>query len=130
MNNSLLILNRHYLLVTILLFFIEVAIALYIKDSFIRPYFGDFLVVILLYCFLKSFLNLKILTSAIIVFTFSVIIEFLQYLNIIETLGLQNSSLAKTVIGTSFSWLDILTYFLGITFVLFFEKQILKKKIT
>ncbi len=130
MNNSLLILNRHYLLVTILLFFIEVAIALYIKDSFIRPYFGDFLVVILLYCFLKSFLNLKILTSAIIVFTFSVIIEFLQYLNIIETLGLQNSSLAKTIIGTSFSWLDILTYFLGITFVLFFEKQILKKKIT
>lgn len=130
MNNSILILNRHYLLITILLFFIEVAIALYIKDSFIRPYFGDLLVVILLYCFLKSFLNLKILTSAIIVLTFSVIIEFLQYLNIIEILGLQNSSLAKTIIGTSFSWLDILTYFLGIAFVLFFEKQILKKKIT
>jgi hypothetical protein len=109
-------------------FIIEVGIALYVDDTFIRPYFGDVLVVILLYCFVKSFLKLPVATVALFVLLFTFTIEFLQYLNIVEKLGLQNSKLARTVIGTSFSWEDVVCYVVGITIVLAVEKKLLKKK--
>jgi hypothetical protein len=118
--------NKNYFGFTILLFFIEVFIALYINDSFIRPYLGDVLVVILIYCFLKSFLKLPVLIVAIFVLAFSFTIEFLQFLNIVEKLGLEKSKIARTVIGTSFSWIDLLTYIIGITIVLIIEKYWLK----
>lgn len=118
--------NKKYFGFTILIFLIEVLIALYVNDSFVRPYLGDVLVVILIYCFLKSFLKLSVLTAAIAVLVFSFTIEFLQSLNIVEKLGLEKSKIARTVIGTSFSWIDLLTYIIGITIVLFIEKKWLK----
>jgi len=120
--------NKNYFGFAILIFFIEVLIALYINDSFVRPYLGDVLVVILIYCFLKSFLKLPVLTAAIAVLVFSFTIEFLQFLNIVEKLGLEKSKIARTVIGTSFSWIDLLTYIIGITIVLIIEKYWLKKQ--
>ena len=42
--------NPRYFLVAVALFITEVLIALYVRDDFIRPYVGDFLVVILVYC--------------------------------------------------------------------------------
>ena len=121
--------NKNYFGFTILIFFIEVLIALYVNDSFVRPYLGDVLVVILIYCFLKSFLKLPVLTVAIAVLVFSFTIEFLQFLNIVEKLGLEKSKIARTVIGTSFSWIDLLTYIIGITIVLIIEKYWLKKNL-
>ena len=121
--------NKNYFGVAILIFFIEILIALYVNDSIVRPYFGDVLVVILMYCFLKSFLQLSVLTVSIAVLLFSFTIEFLQYLNIVATLGLEKSKIARTVIGTSFSWIDLLTYIIGITIVLGVEKYWLKKEI-
>jgi len=118
--------NKKYFGFTILLFISEVLIALYINDNFIRPYLGDVLVVILIYCFLKSFLKLPVLIVAIFVLAFSFTIEFLQFLNIVEKLGLEKSKIARTVIGTSFSWIDLLTYIIGITIVLIIEKYWLK----
>ncbi|OOG76264.1 DUF2809 domain-containing protein [Flavobacterium sp. A45] len=118
--------NKNYFGFAILLFSIEVLIALYINDRFVRPYLGDVLVVILIYCFLKSFLKLPVLTAAIAVLGFSFTIEFLQFLNIVEKLGLEKSKTARTVIGTSFSWIDLLTYIIGITIVLIIEKYWLK----
>lgn len=120
--------NKNYFGFTILIFFIEVLIALYINDRFVRPYLGDVLVVILIYCFLKSFLKLPTLTVAIAVLAFSFTIEFLQFLNIVEKLGLEKSKIARTVIGTSFSWIDLLTYIIGITIVLIIEKYWYKKQ--
>jgi hypothetical protein len=120
--------NKNYFSLALLVFIIEVGIALYVDDTFIRPYFGDVLVVILLYCFVKSFLKLPVATVALFVLLFTFTIEFLQYLNIVEKLGLQNSKLARTVIGTSFSWEDVVCYVVGITIVLAVEKKLLKKK--
>lgn len=120
--------NRNYFALAILFFIIEVLIALFVNDRFIRPYLGDVLVVILIYCFLRSFLKLPILTVAISVLVFSFAIEFLQYLNIVEKLGLEKSKIARTVIGTSSSWLDLLTYIVGIAIVIVVEKYWFKKK--
>ena len=121
--------NKNYFGLFVLIFIIEVLIALFIRDNFIRSYFGDVLVVILIYCFAKSFFNLPILTAATGVLLFSFIIEFLQYCKIVNTLGLEKSALARTVIGTSFAWLDIASYVAGFVILLVVEKYLLKKTV-
>jgi hypothetical protein len=120
--------NKNYFVFAILFFLIEVLIALFVNDNFIRPYLGDVLVVILIYCFLKSVLKLPVLPVAIFVLIFSFAIEFLQFLNVVKMLHLEKSKIAKTVIGTSFSWIDLLTYIVGITIVIVIEKYGLKKE--
>lgn len=114
--------NKNYFLLAFLIFCIEVFIALYVHDAFVRPYIGDVLVVILIYCFVKSFFDWPVLPVALSVLAFSFVVETLQYFNIIEILGLENSSLARTIIGTSFAWMDLLTYVIGIGIVLCVEK--------
>ncbi|MFT5385169.1 MAG: hypothetical protein ACI81W_002574, partial [Saprospiraceae bacterium] len=42
------------MMMTAFLFLIEVGIAVFIQDRIIRPYIGDLLVVILIYCFIRS----------------------------------------------------------------------------
>ncbi|QBZ98276.1 ribosomal maturation YjgA family protein [Flavobacterium sangjuense] len=125
--NDMIKFDLKYFALTISLFIIETLIALYVHDNFVRPYFGDVLVVILIYCFVKSFFKLKVLTAALFVLLFSFAIEFLQYLNIVEKLELQHSKIARTVIGTSFSWEDIISYVAGILIVISIEYFISKK---
>ncbi|WP_415580146.1 DUF2809 domain-containing protein [Flavobacterium longum] len=114
--------NKKYFLIFLLVFCTEVLIALYVHDDFVRPYLGDVLVVILIYCFLKSFLNVRPWPAALGVLLFAFAVEFAQYLNLVERLNLQQSKLARTVIGTSFSWIDMLTYVIGIAIVVGAEK--------
>lgn len=118
-----------YFILAVLIFFIEVYIALFIHDKIIRPHIGDLLVVILIYCFLRAFLNLPVLAIAIATLLFSYIVETLQYFDIVTKLGLQNSRLARIVIGTSFSWVDILSYTIGIALVLLIERIVNKSSL-
>lgn len=113
--------NKTYFLWTVLLFLTEVGIALFVHDDFIRPYFGDVLVVILIYCFVKSFLKLSVTKACIGVLLFAFTVETLQYFTVVEKLGLQDSRLARTVIGTSFAWEDIAAYIAGILMVILAE---------
>ena len=126
---NLLKFNSVYFLLAILLFVVEVLIAKFAHDKIIRPYIGDLLVVMLLYCFVKSFLATRVMPTALLVLTFSYSIEVLQYFHIVYRLGLQNSKIAKTIIGTSFEWIDLVTYTIGIAFVLYFEKANSKRPV-
>ncbi|MBN8649943.1 MAG: DUF2809 domain-containing protein [Cytophagales bacterium] len=121
--------NKTYFGLTVLLFVVEVLIALFVHDNFIRPYVGDVLVVILIYCFVKSFLDLPEFVLAIGVLLFAFAIEFLQYIKIVHVLGLEKSELMRTVIGTSFAWLDLLAYVVGIGIVLMAERYIWQKQL-
>lgn len=112
-----------YFVLTLILFLIEGLIAMYVHDNFIRPYFGDFLVVMLIYCFLKSFIDGNVLLTVIAVLLFSYLIEVLQYLNFVDWIGLGDSELARTLIGTSFAWMDILAYTTGALAILWFENR-------
>jgi len=114
--------RARYFIYSILLFAIELGIGFFLRDGFIRPYLGDFLVVILIYCFVRSFFDVSVFAATIFVLLFSYTIEFLQYLKIVETLGLQHSKIARILIGTSFDWMDLVAYTLGIGFVLVLEK--------
>jgi hypothetical protein len=70
-----------------------------------------------------------VLAVAIFVLAFSFTIEFLQYFDAIKKLGLEKSALARTVMGTSFSWNDLLAYAAGIAIILAVEKYLLKKQL-
>jgi Protein of unknown function (DUF2809) len=122
----MLTLQLKYFIVTIMLLATEIGIALFEHDTIIRPYVGDLLVVILIYCFIRSFLKLPYLPTAIAVLIFSYIIEVVQYFKIINILGLQHSKMVRAVIGTSFAWQDIIAYTAGIGLVILFEQKQLK----
>src|SRR3954469_23359590 len=112
-----------YFLLTLFLFIVEVLIALYVHDKIIRPYIGDVLVVILIYCFCRSFLRVPVKPLAISVLLFAFLIELLQYFQIVRVLGLQDSKIARTVIGVGFEWLDLVAYMVGFVMVLAVEKR-------
>ena len=116
--------DPYYLIWSILLFLIEVYIAVHVRDAFVRPYVGDFLVVILIYSVIRSFFKFSMLTTAVGVLLFSFLVEILQYFEIVEILGLGSSSLARVIIGTTFVWEDLVAYSLGIATVLGAEKVI------
>ncbi|WP_299386759.1 DUF2809 domain-containing protein [uncultured Lacinutrix sp.] len=112
-----------------LLLLIEIAIAIFLKGGFIRHTFGDFLSVILIYCFIKSFLNIKPILVAVLVLAIAFIIEFLQLANILEFLNLRDNRLIATILGTSFSIQDLIAYTLGTIFILITDISINKKSI-
>ncbi len=115
--------RKNYFLLAIILFIIEVLIGLYVKDNFIRPYGGDYLVVILIYLFVKAFWKQSDLVIAISVLVFSFCVEFAQYFKIVEVLGLKGNRLAEIVIGTSYHWHDLVAYLLGVITVYLLDQK-------
>ncbi len=115
--------KAYYCFWSIILFLIELYIALYVDDNFVRPYLGDVLVVILIYAMVRTCFKVSIVTTALGVLIFSFCIEILQYFKIVEILGLGSSAFARTVIGTTFAWEDLVAYSVGIVILLCFEKS-------
>ena len=115
--------NRKYFFLSFALFLILILIAVFVRDGFVRPYLGDFLVVIFLYYALRSFLVSRPLTIGIAVLLFSYLVEVLQYYHLVEVLGLEDVLIAKTVIGYGFDWMDFVAYTLGIITVLAIDSQ-------
>ena len=119
--------RKNYLLLTILLFVIELLIALYVHDNFIRPYIGDVLVVILIYCFLRIFWNAKPVTVAISVLLFAFSIEVMQYFKMVDLLGVRENKILAIALGSTFSWEDLLAYLMGFLIIITVEKIFLSK---
>jgi len=120
--------NGRYFILMLLLFIIEFIIGVDFHDSIIRPYGGDFLVVILIYCFVKSFVNTPVAGTGLAVLLFSYMVEVSQHFHLVTLLGLQDSKLARILLGTSFSFNDLLAYTLGIGLVLVAENLRLSMK--
>lgn len=115
--------RKKYLILSSILFGIEVVIALFFKDSFIRPLVGDYLVAILLYCLARTLVSSwNTNQAAIAVLLFAYLVEFLQWLNLLKLLGLKRNLFTDLLLGSTFDWGDILAYTLGIITVLILEK--------
>jgi hypothetical protein len=114
--------NYRYFLLALIFFAVELLIALFVHDSVIRPYGGDYLVVMLIYAAVRTFINGYPWKIALGVLLFSCVLEVLQYYHIVDRLGLSGNPLARTVIGYGFSWWDILAYTLGVVTILMMEK--------
>jgi len=107
--------DKKSFIIAIIIFLIEVIIALYIKDKIIRPFVGDILVVIFMYYFIKAFIN----TKAIYIAIFTLIFSF-----VVEMIGLGHNKVARIIIGTSFSWIDLLCYFVGFILLFLIDKDL------
>ena len=113
--------QKKYFFLTLLLFIVELLIALYVRDRFIRPYIGDFLVVVFIYCFLRTFWKAKVGVLAASVLVFAYAVELSQYFRLIYLLGLEKSTIATLILGNTFQWGDLLAYTLGIVLVIVLE---------
>jgi hypothetical protein len=124
----LLTLDAKYLTAAVLLLLVEVFIALRVRDAWVRPYGGDVLVVILLYCLVRSFLKVPVVATALGVLAFSFVVEILQYFHFVDRVGLRGNRFAVVVIGSSFEWLDLVSYTLGVALVLLFERLAARRR--
>ncbi len=102
-----------YLFATAFLFGIELLIALFVHDSFVRPYIGDVLVVVLLYTFVRIFRPEGVRLLPLYIFLFAAGVEALQYFRIAEVLGLSDNRVLSVVIGSVFDVKDIVCYGVG-----------------
>jgi hypothetical protein len=118
----MLVFRKKYFIWAIVLLITEAYIALYMHDAFIRPYFGDFLVVIFMYCVLRTFLQAPVLHVSVAVLALAYLVELSQYYQLIFKLGLQDSFLAHLVLGSTFHWFDMLAYTAGIAAVVIVEQ--------
>lgn len=126
--NKMFTFKKQYFYVTAIIFFVEVFIAIFINDDFVRPFVGDILVVILIYCFVKTFGNISSSIAALSVFVFACTIEVLQYFNLVNRLGWQEYKIATVILGNTFDWKDILAYAIGIILVVLLENKTTQKK--
>ena len=102
-----------YAAIFALLLLVEIGIALFVHDNFIRPYIGDVLVTVLLCCLCRVVIPKGVPALPIYVFIFATFVELAQYIDIVKLLGWQNNALISTIVGRSFSFLDIICYGAG-----------------
>lgn len=133
------------------LLLIEIGIALFVHDRFVRPYGGDILVTVLLCCIWRGFIPLSSRKASrredvqdsvpeemppsafqclmpLWVFLFACFVEILQAVDIVNLLGLGGNTFFRIIIGTSFSFVDILCYAVGCICYAIAEKMILQWK--
>ena len=102
-----------YALMFIVLHCVEICIALFAHDDFVRPYIGDVLVTVLLCCLCRIVIPKGVPVLPIYVFAFAALVEMAQYVDVVKWLGWENNALLSTLIGRTFSWADILCYGIG-----------------
>jgi Protein of unknown function (DUF2809) len=120
--------NPTYFFLAVLLVAADYLIVDHLHDAVIRPYGGDLLWGIFLYCLVRSFVNGPVQPMAVGVLVFCCTEEILQYFHLADRLGFKKPSLMRTLIGTSFSWVDMLCYTLGIGIVLMLESRLKKRR--
>lgn len=102
-----------YLTSFLILMIIEIMIALYAHDSFIRPYVGDILVIGVLYTFIRIFIPEHVHSLPYILFGFATLIEILQYFHFANLLDSIDSKVLRIALGSTFDIKDILCYAIG-----------------
>ncbi len=116
-----------YALSFVIILTLEVLIALFVNDAFIRPYGGDILVTVLICCFVRMIFTSGIKLLPLWVFLFSAAVEVLQYFDFVSLLGLQNITFFRILLGSTFSFVDLLCYAVGCVLFLLCETALCHK---
>lgn len=102
-----------YLVAAIVLFSIEIVIALFVRDDFVRPYLGDVLAVAFVYTALRAVTSLTLIPALAFALAVAFAIEIAQALNLLDAIGLRDNAIARTVLGGIFDWADLIAYAAG-----------------
>ncbi|GAK94821.1 hypothetical protein JCM19298_396 [Nonlabens ulvanivorans] len=65
----------------------------------------------------------RVVMVAIGTLIFSYMVELAQYAQVVDLLGLSDNKWARIIIGTSFSWWDMVCYTIGFIIILLIEKN-------
>jgi Protein of unknown function (DUF2809) len=114
--------SSRYAIAFAVLLLVETLIALFVQDSFVRPYLGDSLAVVALYCLLLAFLAISRRGALVGAFVFACCLEVGQALRLVERLGLSDNRVMRVVLGTHYSTLDLVAYAGGVVLVLVLER--------
>lgn len=116
-----------YAVLFALLLIIEILIALFVKGGFVRSYGGDILVTILICCFVRIFFPEKCRLLAVWAFLFSAAVEVMQYFDFVRLIGLYKIEFFRILLGTTFSFIDLVCYAAGCAVFFVCEKILCKK---
>lgn len=105
----------------------EILIALFVRDSFVRPYGGDILVTVLLCCLMRAFFLFGIPYLPLGVFLFAAAVEFAQALGIASLIP-HSWTAVRLIVGSSFSVWDLVCYSVGCVLFWGAERLILRSK--
>ena len=96
----------------------EILIGAFVPHStWLRAYGGDVLVIPLIYCLVRVFVQIWPRVMPAVMCGIGFLAEFAQYLHLSDRLGFARGSLPAIIIGTSFSWWDILCYIAGMLLI-------------
>lgn len=102
-----------YAVAALIVFLAEVAIALWVRDGFVRPYLGDVLAVILVYLMLRAVTTWRVIPAALAALAVGLAVEIGQAIDLLDIFGLSDYVVARVVFGTAFSVGDIFCYAAG-----------------
>lgn len=102
-----------YVVAALALFIIEVLIALFVTDGFVRGYLGDVLVVALVYAALRAMTRMSVAQALAVTLGVALAVEIGQALGVLKMLGLADNRVAAVVFGGVFDVLDIAAYLAG-----------------
>lgn len=92
---------------------VELVIALFVRDAFVRPYLGDVLAVMLVFMAIRAVFRVGAGAAAIMSLAVGVLIELGQLVGILRILGLWDHAWLRVVLGTGFDVKDLLAYAVG-----------------
>ena len=113
--------RKRYALAFLLLLGVEIGIALFVHDRFVRPYLGDVLVVWVIYAFLRALFPSGLPWLPVGVTLFAALVEVGQAFGLVDLLGLGHIRFFRILLGSTFDWADLLCYFAGGGLILLIE---------
>lgn len=106
--------QRAYLAATLAAFTAIVIIALFVNDRIVRPYIGDILAAMFLYCIARIFVKKRPpVLLPLYVFLAAVCVELAQLFDVLSLFGIGNNRVLRIVLGGTFDFADIALYFVG-----------------
>ncbi len=105
---------------------VEVLIALFVRDRFVRPYLGDVLAVVFVYLGLRTLFPEKPKLVSVIAFGIAAAVELLQLTGLSGIFG--EGSVFSVIVGGTFDFADLACYFVGAAVCFFLDLRLNFKK--
>jgi len=116
-----------YAVIAFVLFIVEVLIALFVTDGFVRGYVGDVLVVMLVYAALRAITRMGVAGALALTIGLALAVEIAQAFGLLRALGLADNRVAAIVFGGVFDVLDIAAYLAGGALVVIAEMTLRRR---
>ncbi|WHH57758.1 DUF2809 domain-containing protein [Petroclostridium sp. X23] len=102
-------------------------VELFSNNHFIRGFTGDIIIILLIYFFIKILYDFHPLKLIIFTLLLAFTTELLQYIKLINILGLEHNRLAQLIIGSVFDPFDLLAYTIGAIIVYVFDIKLVRE---